>query len=63
MEHGIKAFKTNVNGTEMVLRLASRDKKKIMLASSSNVYGLWKSDASTKVGAEAFALGGSRSNR
>jgi len=56
MEHGIRAFKTNVNGTEIVLRLASRDKKKVMIASSSNVYGLWKSDTSTKVGAEAFAL-------
>ena len=55
MEHGIKAFKTNVNGTEIVLKLASREKKKVMLASSSNVYGLWKSHTSTKVGAEALA--------
>ena len=55
LEHGIKAFKTSVHGTEIVLRLASRDKKKVMVASSSNVYGLWKSDACTKVGAEALA--------
>jgi hypothetical protein len=44
-----------VNGTEIVLRQASRDKKKVMVASSSNVYGLWKSDDSTKVGTEALA--------
>ena len=55
MEHGIKAFETNVNGTEIVLKLASRGKKKVMVASSSNVYGLWKSHTSTKVGAEALA--------
>jgi len=55
MEHGIRAFKTNVNGTEIVLRLASRDKKKVMVASSSNVYGVWKSHTIAKVGAEALA--------
>ena len=56
MEHGIKAFETNVNGTGIVLRLASREKKKVMLASSSEAYGLWQRHAGTKAGAEAFAL-------
>ena len=55
MEHGTKAFKTSVYGTEMVLKLASRGKKKVMLASSSNVYGIWKSHTIAKVGAEALA--------
>ena len=56
MEHGIKAFKTNVNGTGIVLRLASREKKKVMLASSSEAYGLWQKHAGTKAAAEEFAL-------
>jgi UDP-glucose 4-epimerase len=55
MEHGTKAFETSVYGTEIVLKLASRGKKKVMLASSSNVYGIWKSHTIAKVGAEALA--------
>ena len=56
MEHGIKAFKTNVNGTGIVLRLANKDKKKVMLASSSEAYGLWQRHAGTKAAADALAL-------
>ena len=62
MEHGIKASKVNVTGTEIVLRVASRDQKKVMFTSSSDVYGLWQSHASTKAGAEAFALAYWREN-
>ena len=56
MEHPLRAFHISVDGTEMVLRLASREKKKVIFTSSSDAYGLWKSDAITKAGAEAFAL-------
>ena len=52
----LKAKKVNVDGTEIVLRLAGRDKKKVMFTSSPEVYGLWQRDAGTKAGAEAFAL-------
>jgi UDP-glucose 4-epimerase len=56
IEHGIKAFETNVNGTRIVLRLASKEKTKVMLASSSEAYGLWQRHAGTKAVTEAFAL-------
>ena len=62
IESGLKAKKVNVDGTEIVLRLASslsfvnRDRKKVMFTSSSEVYGLKHSHAGTKAGAEAFAL-------
>jgi len=38
MKHPLKAFQTNVHGTEMVLELASKQKQKVMVASSSEVY-------------------------
>ena len=39
MENRLKTFEVNVQGTRIVLELASKDKKKVMLASSSEVYG------------------------
>jgi len=39
MEHPLKAIQTNVHGTEMILELASKRKQKLMLASTSEVYG------------------------
>ena len=39
MANRLKAFDVNVRGTEIVLELASKDKKKVMIASSSEVYG------------------------
>lgn len=39
----VHTIETNLNGTEMVLRLARRYRKKVLIASSSEVYG--KSDA------------------
>jgi len=39
MEYPLKAIQTNVHGTEMVLELASKRKQKVMLASTSEVYG------------------------
>ena len=39
MENRLKALEINVRGTEIVLDLASKGNKKVMLASSSEVYG------------------------
>jgi UDP-glucose 4-epimerase len=39
MENRLKAFQVNVRGTEIVLELASRENKKVMIASTSEVYG------------------------
>jgi UDP-glucose 4-epimerase len=61
LEHGIKAIKTNIDGTEIVLRLANQDKKKVLFASSSEVYGLWQRHAGIKATAEVLANGGLRS--
>ena len=55
LEHGIKAIKSNIDGTEIVLRLANRDKKKVLFVSSSEVYGLWQRHAGIKATAEVLA--------
>ena len=39
MNKPVKTIETNVKGTEMVLRLANRHKKKVLITSSSEVYG------------------------
>lgn len=39
MENRLKAFEVNVRGTEIVLELASQAGKKVMLASTSEIYG------------------------
>ncbi len=39
MNRPVETLQTNVEGTEMVLKLANRHKKKILLASTSEVYG------------------------
>jgi len=39
MENRLKAFEVSVRGTEIVLELASRNGKKVMLASTSEIYG------------------------
>jgi len=39
MEHPLKAIQINVHGTELILELASKRKQKVMLASTSEVYG------------------------
>ncbi len=39
MENRLKAFEINVRGTETVLELASQAGKKVMIASSSEIYG------------------------
>ena len=42
VESPVNTIETNVHGTEMVLKLANKKKKKVMVASTSEVYG--KSD-------------------
>lgn len=39
MDHPVETLDINVKGTETVLRLANRFKKKVMIASTSEVYG------------------------
>ncbi len=39
MNRPVETLETNVKGTEMVLRLANRHKKKVLIASTSEVYG------------------------
>jgi UDP-glucose 4-epimerase len=39
MENLIKSIKINVEGTENVLEIASKDKKKVLITSSSEIYG------------------------
>jgi UDP-glucose 4-epimerase len=39
VESPVNTIETNVHGTEMVLKLANKKKKKVMLASTSEVYG------------------------
>jgi UDP-glucose 4-epimerase len=43
VESPVNTIETNVHGTEMVLKLANKKKKKVVIASTSEVYG--KSDA------------------
>jgi len=40
VESPVRTIETNVNGTEVVLSLASKKKKKVLVASTSEVYGL-----------------------
>jgi UDP-glucose 4-epimerase len=42
VESPVNTIETNVHGTEMVLKLANKKKKKVLIASTSEVYG--KSD-------------------
>lgn len=39
MENLIKSIKINIDGTENVLKIASADKKKVLITSSSEIYG------------------------
>ena len=40
MESPVRTIETNVHGTEVVLSLANKKKKKVLIASTSEVYGL-----------------------
>lgn len=42
VDHPVQSIETNIYGTELVLKLANKKKKKVIMASSSEVYG--KSD-------------------
>jgi len=59
MEYPLRSIHVNVHGTEIVLRLASKSKKKVMVASSSEVYGKdgnfpYKEDGSRLMGATSI---------
>ncbi len=56
IDNPIKSIEINVKGTEAVLRIASRNKKRVFLTSTSEVYGkaengLFKEDSDRVVGA------------
>src|SRR5205085_3034728 len=40
VESPVRTIETNIRGTEVVLSLANKKKKKVLLASTSEVYGL-----------------------
>jgi UDP-glucose 4-epimerase len=42
LEHPMESIKTNIQGTELVLELCNKFKKKVLIASSSEVYGKHK---------------------
>jgi UDP-glucose 4-epimerase len=44
LAHPLEAIKTNVDGTDIVLRLAANKRQKVLLASTSEVYGKNTSD-------------------
>ena len=55
IEEQIKSIETNVNGTEMVLKIAALDRKKVFLSSTSEIYGktengLFKEDSDRSLG-------------
>jgi UDP-glucose 4-epimerase len=39
VEHPVRTIETNVHGTEVVLKVANKKKKKVLIASTSEVYG------------------------
>jgi len=39
LDHPLESIKTNIQGTEKVLELSNKFKKKVLIASSSEVYG------------------------
>src|SRR5438309_7277405 len=56
VESPVRTIETNVNGTEVVLSLANKKKKKVLIASTSEVYGLstqvpFKEDGNLVMGA------------
>jgi UDP-glucose 4-epimerase len=56
VESPVRTIETNVHGTEVVLSLASKKKKKVLIASTSEVYGLsdafpFKEDGNLVMGA------------
>jgi len=49
MNRPVETLETNVKGTEMILMLANRYKKKVLIASSSEVYGKIMDGGNTKL--------------
>lgn len=60
IDNPVRSIEINVNGTEIVLKLASKFKRKVFLSSTSEVYGktengLFKEDSDRVVGATSIA--------
>ncbi|MCD5397771.1 GDP-mannose 4,6-dehydratase [candidate division NPL-UPA2 bacterium] len=60
IDHPLKSMEINVRGTEMVLELASKGKKKVLLTSTSEIYGkkedgLFKEDDDRILGATTIS--------
>jgi UDP-glucose 4-epimerase len=59
VESPVRTIETNVRGTEVVLGLANKKKKKVLVASTSEVYGLssdvpFREDGNLVMGATSF---------
>lgn len=63
MEKPIETLETNVKGTEIIFRLADRYKKKILIASTSEVYGKVMESNDDYLHEDADSLMGSTSKR
>lgn len=64
MNRPVETLETNVKGTEIVLKLANRHKKKILIASTSEVYGkVMESDDCALLAEDADRLMGSTAKR
>jgi UDP-glucose 4-epimerase len=64
MNRPVETLETNVKGTEMVLRLANRHKRKVLIASTSEVYGkVMNGDAGCRLAEGTDRLMGSTTKR
>jgi UDP-glucose 4-epimerase len=64
MNRPVETLETNVKGTEMVLRLANRHKKKVLIASTSEVYGkVMNGDSTCRLAEDTDRLMGATTKR
>lgn len=64
MNRPVETLETNVKGTEMVLRLANRHKKKVLIASTSEVYGkVMNGDSTWRLAEDTDRLVGATTKR
>lgn len=61
IDHPLTSITTNINGTELVLRLAHKFKKRVLIASTSEVYG--KQSHAPLVETDDITLGASSKSR
>ena len=68
VESPVRTIETNVRGTEVVLALANKKKKKVLIASTSEVYGLstevpFREDGNLVMGATTKGVGVTRAQK